>query len=354
MRDIWVGGHPRLSGLSLPIRGYHLECRVKEWKHALKKNQTSWLSPHACEHLQSNHRGSIILSMQFTPSIFEKTWPITHVTCGDTLTTTAGRRTVSVIHAREGSFVCKIADEWKTSEALTKGLLAFELLPEKGFRHIPKLIKTKQGDTFEAIAGNYVYLLEYVGGRNPDPTVVTYAKLGLLTAELHAVEHYPYRTGFDPAKIIAKGLISIAKGLPFQAEYLEVVRSLPSFDGLPQAVIHTDIGPVNAIEKANGEMILIDWDDVGIGIRILDIAFPLVQQFVSEDREFAQENAHAFYGAYLSKIHLTDKEIPFIFPAALFIALMYIIYGDTEKRWKRIQWALAKRTMLEESYRERN
>jgi len=31
--------------------------------------------------------------------------------------------------------------------------------------------------------------------------------------------------------------------------------------------------------------------------------------------------------------------------------LMYIIYGNTAKRWKRIGWALANREMLEDSYR---
>lgn len=291
--------------------------------------------------------------MQFPPSIFEKTWPLTHVTHGEALKTIPGRRPVSVLHANEGIFVCKIADEWKTPEALTKNLLAFELLPQKGFCHMPKLLKTKQRDTFEAIDGNYVYLLEYVGERSPDPTTVTYTKLGLLTAELHAVEPYPYQTEFDPAKIIVKDLPRIAKRLPFQAEYLEVIRTLPSFAGLPQAVIHTDIAPGNAIEKANGEIVLIDWDDVGMGPRLLDIAFPLVQQFVSEERVFAQANAHAFYDAYLSRIPLTDEEVQLLFPAALFIALMYIIYGNTEKRWKRIQWALANRTLLEESYRGR-
>ena len=134
-----------------------------------------------------------------------------------------------------------------------------------------------------------------------------------------------------------------AERLSFKQEYLEVVQSLPSFDELPEALIHTDIGPGNAIDKENGDLVLIDWDDVGVGTRVLDIAFPLIQQFISEDREFLEENASAFYATYFSELKLTESEMNNLFPAALFIALMYIIYGDTEKRWKRIQWAIENR-----------
>lgn len=285
--------------------------------------------------------------MELSANFFQTHWPVSSVSIGDTLKTTDGGRNVAIVNTNEGKFVYKIADKWKTKDVLNRDLLAFELLLQKGFMHVPRLLKTKDGNLYAEIEGRFIYLLEYVGNKNPKPTIQTYAKLGKITAELHQIQDYPYKTEFHPAPIIAKDLVSIAERLPFKESYLKVVESLPSFDGLPEALIHTDIAPGNAIEKANGDVVLIDWDDIGVGIRILDISFPLIQQFISEDAEFSENNARAFYAAYFSKLKLTETEMNNIFPAALFIALMYIIYGDMEKRWKRIQWAIENRKMLE-------
>ena len=290
------------------------------------------------------------MNHELTSEYFEKTWPLSDVSLGEVLQETNGR-TIGIINARQGKFVYKTAGQWKTNEALARDLQAFELLPLRGFHHIPELLKTSDRKAFSQIDRKPIYLLEYVIGERPQPTAETYHKLGRLTAELHLIRDYPYETDFHPAPIIARNLPNIAKGLSFKEEYLRVVEALPSFEALPQTIIHTDIAPINAVEKANGDLILLDWDDVGVGIRVLDIAFPLIQQFVSEDGEFLEDNAHSFYAAYFSKISLIEDELDHIFPAALFIALMYIKYGDTQKRWQRIQWAIENRRMLEDVIR---
>ncbi len=281
----------------------------------------------------------------------EAYWPLTGVRLGPILKKTDGNRSVSIIDSNEGKYICKIADEWKTSEYLKKDLLAYELLPARNFHHISKLLKTNNNQPYVEVTGKNVYLLEYVEGENPIPSRITYTKLGGIIAELHSVMDYPYPTQFQPLAIIQNDLPSLVRDQPFQAEYMDIVRSLPDFNALPTTLIHTDVAPVNAIEKSDGEIILIDWDDVGVGVRILDIAFPLIQQFTSEDCEFNTGIAKAFYNAYKAKIQLTDKELDRIFDAALFIALMYIIYGNIEKRWNRIQWSLKNRSTLEQVFK---
>lgn len=285
------------------------------------------------------------------PEFFEKIWPISGASIGQTLKTTKFGRNVTILNAVEGKFVYKVADEWKTKNALVRDLLAFDLLLQQNFKHIPNLLKTKNGESFAEADSRFIYILEYVGNKNPEPTVETYAKLGQITAQLHQIQNYQHKTDFHPGPIIAKNLISISDGLPFKEDYLQLVRSLPSFDNLPKTLIHTDISTCNAIEKESGDLILIDWDDVGMGIRLLDIAFPLIQQFISEDGDFFEEQMNAFYGAYFSNIKITYMEMEKLFPAALFIALMYINYGDTKKRWNRIQWATKNKKVLEKIVR---
>lgn len=200
-------------------------------------------------------------------------------------------------------------------------------------------------------AGRYVHLLEHIDGAHPEPSPDTYRKLGELTAALHGIRGYPHDTDFQPAPIVARELPAVADRMPFRGGCLELVAALPTFDGLPRSVVHGDIGPGNAIQRPDGRLVLIDLDDLGTGVRVLDVAFLLIQQFISEDCEYLQPQARAFFDAYLDRITLTPDEQDHVFGAALLSALFYLVHGDTAKRWQRIQWAIAHRAQLESLYR---
>jgi Ser/Thr protein kinase RdoA (MazF antagonist) len=111
------------------------------------------------------------------------------------------------------------------------------------------------------------------------------------------------------------------------------------------------MSPGNTVERPDGTLVLLDLDTVGKGPRVLDVGFPLIQQFVTEDWVFRRELATAFYGAYGARIRLSRDELRHVFPAALFRALMYLQFGDRERRWRRIRWALEHRLELEAVYR---
>lgn len=115
---------------------------------------------------------------------------------------------------------------------------------------------------------------------------------------------------------------------------------------LSQSLIHTDIGPHNAIKRHDGSIVLVDWDDAGVGTTILDLGFPLICHFVSEDLIFERENAKAFYDAYFSKRKLSTAERALIFDAGLFFALMYVPYGETQKHWERIKFSLVNKELI--------
>ena len=123
------------------------------------------------------------------PEFFEKIWPVSGASIGQTLKTTKFGRNVTILDAVEGKFVYKVADEWKTKNALVRDLLAFDLLLLQNFKHIPNLLKTKNGESFAEDDSRLIYGLEYVGNKNPEPTVETYAKLGQITAQLHQIQN---------------------------------------------------------------------------------------------------------------------------------------------------------------------
>jgi Ser/Thr protein kinase RdoA (MazF antagonist) len=207
---------------------------------------------------------------------------------------------------------------------------------------------SEAGALFEEIHGRRVYVLSYLEGNHPPATPETYSRLGRLTAQLHAIEGYPHATAFDADFVKEQDLPDRAADVPFGDEYLKIADGLPRFGGLPKALIHTDIGPQNAIQRLGGEIVLIDCDDVGVGPAVLDIGFPLIQQFIAG--EVLEDSARAFYDTYFAERSMTREEKALIFDAAVFISLDYQIYGDLQRGFRRIRWAIANRAGIERIY----
>jgi Ser/Thr protein kinase RdoA (MazF antagonist) len=285
--------------------------------------------------------------MQLTSDIFEKYWPLTSVVLGERLDESTSPRPVGIIHAKEGGYVFKMTDQ---RSDWTSTLEAFDYLSEHGFAQIPRLLRTRRLSTYQAVGDKRICVMEFIAGNTPSRNAESCAKLGHLMASLHLIEDYPYPATFTPSEVIDGELPTLVADKPFQDEYLKLVESLPSFEDLPQAIIHTDLSFGNVIERADGELVMIDFDDMGMGARVIDLAYPLILSFVTRDCIYREDNARAFFGAYRSEIELTEHEIELIFPGSLFFALMYVIYGDIDSNWRRIQWAVANRSLLEKSF----
>ena len=192
--------------------------------------------------------------------------------------------------------------------------------------------------------------MEYIQGANSKSTPGTYKKLATITAELHDIKRYPIKTDFYPNKI-AKDLSKNSSKFAFGKKYKEVIKLLPDFQSFPKTVIHTDIAPTNSIQKKNGDVIFVDWDDAGIGPTIIDLG-SVLNELIKEDTTYSKQNLQAFFQTYFKLRKISQKEKAHIFDGCLFFALMYIIYGDIEKRWKRILWLIDNRKEIESNFYE--
>lgn len=280
----------------------------------------------------------------FSKEDFENFWPLTNVKIGRILQK-SGKRIVCEIFANEGAFVFKVADPSKTEEKIKLDIFAFDFLKDKNFQNIPALLKTKEGEGYKKLENQFVYVMERIDGKAPERTPENWAQLGDIATELHSISGYPYETLFTVESEMPKFSETAAK-LSFACEYMNLVKSLPNFSDLSASLIHTDIGPHNAIQKPDGLIVLTDWDDAGVGTTILDLGFPLICHFVTDELNFEKERAVAFYNAYFAKRSLPKEEKSLIFDAGLFFALMYIPYGDTEKHWQRIKFAVENKELI--------
>ncbi|RJQ37605.1 hypothetical protein C4552_00380 [Candidatus Parcubacteria bacterium] len=284
------------------------------------------------------------LTLKITGEIIEQYWPLTNVQAGEILSQ-SGERIVGALSAHEGNFVYKIADPSKTEAAIQKDTFAFDFLSRQNWPHIPKLLSTREDGPFQVIDDKFVYVMERVEGKAPERNPATWQELGRIAASLHEISGYPYQSSFTVESEIAR-FEEIASKVSFGSAYLEVARSLNDFGGLSQTLIHTDIGPHNSVQKQDGTIVLTDWDDVGIGTTILDLGFPLICHFVTEDLKTEEENARAFYASYFSHRSIPEREKDLIFDAGLLYALAYVPYGNTEKHWERIKFATEHKALI--------
>ncbi len=271
-------------------------------------------------------------------------WPLSDVQMGPVLREFDHRR-VQVVLSREGRYVLKVTNQWRHDLDAAHHLSVLGHLASQGFCHAPALLPTRDGRLFQPLGGLHAYLLEQIDGRDPDLTPANYARIGELVADLHTLSDCPHPYLFTYQEVRPE-FDEIARSLAFGGEYLEIVRSWPDFDTFPQAIIHGEVVG-NLLQRDDGQLVILDWDEAGVGVRLFDVAHPLIGCFVSEDLHVRWDLMAAFYRGYLARIRLTERELRHLVDAALFYALRYIVWGDSAARWRRILWALAHRSELD-------
>ena len=154
--------------------------------------------------------------------------------------------------------------------------------------------------------GQGVLVTRYVAGTRADGSRAAFSRLGGLLGQLHLLPvddvrrpddqvrrpggHVPAGGGWhhlihqgSPAEEIAaarSGLEALAPGLPADQRPLlaALLAELDRADGcadLPQALIHPDFVPANAILTPEGGLVLVDWTGAGRGPRLYSLAFLL-------------------------------------------------------------------------------
>ena len=154
--------------------------------------------------------------------------------------------------------------------------------------------------------GQGVLVTRYVAGTRADGSRATFGRLGGLLGQLHLLPVDDVRRPHDqvrrpgghvhagggwhhlihqgsPAEEIAaarSGLEALAPGLPADQRPLlaALLAELDRADGcadLPQALIHPDFVPANAILTPDGGLVLVDWTGAGRGPRLYSLAFLL-------------------------------------------------------------------------------
>ncbi len=279
------------------------------------------------------------------PQFITNHWPLSKVSLGETFQSYSSRNVVRV-HANEGEFVAKIDHQPPSFETAVQTYAIYDFLIARHFPHIPSIVKATDGNPLVYTHHQSVAVIEFIDGGHPEPTPSTWQELGQIAAKLNSIPDFPFSYGVPTQGVIAE-LTEEAGHHPVSAQFLSFVDLLlPLLDYPRQGLVHSEINLSNAMRRQNGELVLIDWDEVGTGATVLEAGYPLITVFLTEDLIFQQELAAAFYQAYYGQNQPDDHEKELLFRSALLHSLRYMKYANQQKRWERICYAVAHKNSL--------
>ncbi|RKN85743.1 phosphotransferase enzyme family protein [Paenibacillus ginsengarvi] len=279
-------------------------------------------------------------------------WRLTNVSALQTIEG-KGNRSIRVFAAAEGIFALKTFDPALPEERIVDYTGALVYLQDQRPGISPKLVSTAAAGTYIRHEHQYMYLMEYIQGRQLEETEEDEYKLGRAAASLHRLRGCPVRANLNVRERIAD-MCKRFHAYPFKSEYDRIIGSLPDFDALPQSFIHTDIGPHNAMMSAEGNVVFIDLDDAGEGSTVIDAGYPLIAQFVRFDPHtgeirFNAALARAFYAGYFSMQPVPGLHKELLFDGAVFMQLMYMpCYGESGimPMWELLAYAIRNRDAM--------
>jgi Ser/Thr protein kinase RdoA (MazF antagonist) len=295
--------------------------------------------------MSENHAYEARQSVPLDALFVQTHWPLSSVQLKEILQQ-SGERQVGIVESEQGRFVYKIAESRRGEAGLRQDTAVFSALERVGFSQAPKLIPTAEGERFIKLGSRFVYLLERIEGSRPESSPETYSEIGKITGRLHLTRGFPFETDFNTNKIL-EDLYKNATDYTFGKEYQAIGRSLQDLETFPKTIIHTDISPANSIRHPKRGIVFIDWDDAGTGPAVVDLG-AMLNEIIREDITFNESYIRAFFSSYTKERQIAPREVDGIVDATIFFALMYIPYGNMEKRWERIKWLHANKKELKE------
>lgn len=237
----------------------------------------------------------------------------------------------------------------KPESVILGNTLAHEYLGnQKGIA--PRIINLPDGSLFIESDGFRFYLTEFIDGKPMEPTAENEYRLGKLSKQLHAYRNYDYPSGLHENK---QRFYEWFPQKPFKFEFDAILDSLPDFGEYDRCFIHTDIGPHNAMIKADGGLVLIDLDDAGIGSRYLDLGYAFIMQFVEHTEDMRMnyrfDLAKAFLDGYYGSDKIPRLEYDLLWHGAVYMHISYMQsfgYAAVEPLWQILKFGMEQKERL--------
>ena len=172
--------------------------------------------------------------------------------------------------------------DWLQGRAATLDWLAAQGYPA------PRVVATREGDPIGVVGAWLTWATSYIPGRALAPGGGQAGLLGTALGRLHALGPAPGigLASWHPGTAVpaALGRLDAVEPLlpgewrPLHAQFRSALLAVRAASpGLPMAVVHGGAWPGNVVVTPSGEAVLIDWENGGLGLPVLDLGYCLLE-----------------------------------------------------------------------------
>lgn len=156
----------------------------------------------------------------------------------------------------------------------------------------PRAVRVRSGELVGSTGPWLTWATSFVDGPVLSPSPDQLRMLGTALGALHAAPpaapagQEPGRAAWHPAAAVAATLARLgavaplvpADWRPLHAAFLETARAVQRGASLlPEALVHGDAWPGNAVQTSAEQVTLIDWETAGLGLPVLDLGYCLAE-----------------------------------------------------------------------------
>lgn len=201
----------------------------------------------------------------------------------------------------------------------------------------PHPVPTVDGDLAVTVDGCRFTVSEWISGRQPIAESTSWAWVGAAAAALHGL----------PAAIrdFALPLDQVGEELRRQPGWpaglvLETVERARHVGAAPSAVVHGQLNVANVVELLDGGVAVLDWDEAGTGLSAIDLGYPLICEFLSEDLTWHSDLAESFFRGYQEAATTPLPEADDVIAIGLLLGLRSAMFANQATRLTRVQHAI--------------
>lgn len=203
--------------------------------------------------------------------------------------------------------------------------------PIPTYIHSPKDTTTYRDEE----TNTYIEVLEYIPGTHEENTQEFAEVCGALLGKLHTIPHEgltPLPTWQD-FSYIPDALTKTAHSFPQETnrmkEIFDTLTHLSTCE-LPLAIAHGNTSQENIVLKTDGARVVIDWGDVSLLPRVINLAMGAIFLSIPEGSTTLDETyIRAYIRAYIRHIQLTPQERDLLKDALRYAALTRTVFRLT-------------------------
>jgi len=259
-------------------------------------------------------------------------------------------RLIYKVHADENLLLLKGLPETISEDVIKGNISAHEYLGNR-MNLVPRIIYAPDGTNYVKVQRYWIYIMEYIEGKNLEENEPDEYELGKVLRSLHNCTDYKYNSALSEDKT---EFYNWFYDKDFKTEFDRILDQIPDFKKYDRCFIHSDIGPHNSMRSRTGKVLLIDLDDAGIGSRYLDLGWPLVMQFVDYNyatgkMQYRFNLAEAFLSGYYDGELISRNEYDLLWQGAVFMHISYMQdYGPeaVDSLWDILRFGIEQKDKL--------